>query len=201
MNLPPNIQNTNDMSAISPMENVAPHELLNHGPMSQVPFSQLHPHPELDLNTWIPVDSTHSDPSSTYSGSPSPSETSLPVHAPKPHHLNTSTPLGIWNSGYNMAEATPEQQRQQQHMQLQAHLQEHHEFQHPQPEYAQTYNQGLQIDYSHQQSCAPMHNYVVAPTLDTLFEPSSYMGDMMSPPQEQRLEYGFTDLIHDYPSH
>lgn len=202
-NLPPNVQTTNDMGVISPMENVAPHELLNHGPMSQVPFSQLHPHPELDPNTWLPLDSTHSDPSSTYSGSPAPSETSLPVHAPQPQHLNPSAPFGIWNSGYEIAEATPEQQQQ---MQMQMQLQEHHEYQQPQPEYAQTYNQVLQMEYSQaheQQTCAPelaMHNYA-APTLDTLFEPSSYHGDMMSPPQDQGLEYQFNDMVHDYPSH
>ena len=125
------------------------------------------------------------------------------MHAPKPKHLNTSTPFGIWNSGYDMVEPTPEQQQQQQqqqqqHIQMQVHLQEHREFQ---PEYAQTYHQ---MDYSQQQPpCAPMHNYVVAPALDTLFEPSSYtsMADMMSPPQDQGLEYRFTDMIHDYPSH
>jgi hypothetical protein len=136
------------------LEGVAPHELLNHGPSSQIPFSEMHPHPELDPLTWLPLDSTRSDPSSTYSGSPSPSETSLPVHAPKPQHA--SAPFEMWPAGHDSAMRLPQEQ-----VQMHEYQNQHHGFvQTFEPTYEQHCGDmgaiGMDFSQSHpQQMCGP----------------------------------------------
>jgi hypothetical protein len=199
-NLPPNATGHNDLG-MSPLEHVAPHELLHHNSSTHIPFSQLHPHPELDLRTWLPIDSTHSDPSSTYSGSPAASESSLPVHAPKPLH---AAPFEVWDASYPKNGTVVQQQQQQQYQQQQQ------DYQH-QAEFTQSYEHhgadiSLNIDYSqsHPQMCGGgeidvhhgMQHYTQG--LETLFEPSSYgVGDVTGH-GVQALDYQFNDMVHEY---
>jgi len=192
--LPPNTTTPNDLG-MSPLEGVAPHELLNRGPSAQVPFSELHPHPELDPLTWLPMDSTRSDPSSTYSGSPSPSETSLPVHAPKPQHA--SAPFEMWPANDSVMHMQAEQA---------------HEYQYQHSEFAQTYeptyeqhggnmNMAMDFSQSHPQPCGvemDMHHGMqqYGQTLDTLFEPSYCAGDVTG--HVTAVDYQYNDMIHEY---
>ena len=163
-----------------------------------MPFSELHPHPELDPLTWLPIDSTRSDPSSTYSGSPSPSETSLPVHAPKPKHA--SAPFEMWPATHNSAMRQPQEQVHEYQNQ-----QHHHGFVQT---YEPTYEQhcgdmGIGMDFSHsqpQQMCGPemdMHHGMqqYAPGLDTLFEPT-YGSDVAG--HVAVVDYQYNDMVHEY---
>jgi len=191
-NLPPNATTPNHLG-MSPLDAVAPHELLNHGPSAQIPFSELHYHPELDPVTWLPIDSTRSDPSSAYSGSPSPSETALPVHAPKPQHA--SAPYEMWPG--NDAVMHPPQEHG-------------HAYQYQQPSLAQPYDHmyeqhsgdmsiGMDFSQSHPQPCGRvemhpgMQHY--SSGLDTLFEPSYGGGDMGHVPT---VDYQYNNMVHEY---
>jgi transcription factor SOX7/8/10/18 (SOX group E/F) len=181
---------TNNDLGMSAHDGVAPHELLNHGPSAQVPFSELHPHPELDPLTWLPIDSS---PSSAYSGSPPPSESSLPVHAPKPQHASApfwpASDVGIH----------PVQGQMQ-------------EYPHQHGDYAQTYEHayeqhggdmsiGMDFTQSHQQPCGSemdMHHGMqhYGPSLDTLFEPSYVGGDVAG--HISAVDYQYNDMVHEF---
>lgn len=192
-NLPLNTTTSHDLGM-----SVAPHELLNHGPSAQVPFSELHPHPELDPLTWLPVDTTRSDPSSTYSGSPSPSETCLPVHAPKPQHA--SAPFEMWPTTNNCIMQVPQEQVQvqeyryqhQEYTQTYDHTYEQHvgdmsigmDFSQPQPQPC-----GVEMDMHH-----GMQQY--APSLDSLFQPSYGGGDITG--HVAAVDYQYHDMVHEY---
>jgi hypothetical protein len=193
-NLPPNVSSSNDLG-MSGLEGVAPHELLNHGPSAQVPFSELHPHPELDPLTWLPIDSTRSDPSSTYSGSPSSSETCLPVHAPKPKHA--SAPFEIWTTNNSSIH--------QPHQPMHDYQQQHIDFTQT---YEQTYEQhggdmsiGIDFSQSQPQPCGGemdmhhgMHQY--GSGLDALFEPSYGAGNITG--HVSVVDYQYNDMVHEY---
>ena len=185
---------------MSPLDGVAPHELLNHGPSSQVPFSELHPHPELDPLTWLPMDSTRSDPSSTYSGSPCSSETSLPVHAPKPQ-LASAAPFEMWPANNNNNTNSSAMHR---------HVEQAHEYQYQPSEYLQAYEQtyeqqhggdmNMAVDFSqqsHPQPCGvDMGMQQYGQTYDPLFQPSYCAGDVTG--HVAALDYQFNDMVHDY---
>ncbi|OCH94018.1 hypothetical protein OBBRIDRAFT_770585 [Obba rivulosa] len=73
---------------VSPFEHVAPHEQLSGASYATSPYStSSYPssQPQVDPMSGMPLDGNwfpHSGPSSAFSGSPSPSESSLPAHAP-----------------------------------------------------------------------------------------------------------------------
>jgi len=102
--LPPHARAPHDLDLsqnISPLDRVDPSKPIydhNNGTnSSNHVISDLDP---LSLS-WLPAtDPTiHSDPSSTYSGSPTPSdEVSLPVHAPKPQHPEAPFEAGVWTN-------------------------------------------------------------------------------------------------------
>ena len=188
-NLPP----SHDLG-MSALEGVAPHELLNHGPSAQVPFSELHPHPELDPLTWLPIDSTRSDPSSAYSGSPSPSETSLPVHAPKPQHV--SAPFEMWPTNDSAMHPPHQQAHEYSHQ----HTGFTHTYDHPYEQHGGDMCIGMNFSQSHPQPCGgemDMHHGMqqYGPGLDTLFEPS-YGGDVTG--HVSAVDYQYNDMVHEY---
>ncbi|KII87953.1 hypothetical protein PLICRDRAFT_176703 [Plicaturopsis crispa FD-325 SS-3] len=92
--LPPNASSSPSVDlGISPLDSIAPHDL---------PYRPMHAHshhslPELDPLSWVSNgDSTNSNPSSAYSDSPALSESSLPLHAPRPQHLGASSSFDMW---------------------------------------------------------------------------------------------------------
>jgi hypothetical protein len=150
--LPPNVASSQDM--ISPLENIDPYSFAS---ISSVPFDPTATTtlPELDPLTWLPIDPAHSHPSSTYSGSPSPSDESLPVHAPQPQHAQGG--YEIWKE---LQQTFPQQHQQ-----------------HQEPSFGHDATMdGLGLDFSQSsgtdgKSVEHMHNFTTG--LESLFD-SSY---------------------------
>jgi len=170
----------------SPQDNMVSHQMFYNGPPRKS-FSEMFSHPQLDPNTWLPVNTQ--SPSSSYTGSPSPSESSLPVYAPKPKHA--SERLGVWTNN-----ETPHQQA--------------FSFNNQQPKYNglgydQSYMQTM--DYSQassqqMQPCGPLDSMGMqqhfTPNLETLFEPSYGNTDILG--GHGVTDFQYSDMIHDYPT-
>jgi len=103
--LPPNAcppHDPNFSQTVSPLDNID---------LSKMTYPNTQ---ELDPLNWHPIAAPiHSDPSSIYSGSPTPSdEANLPVHAPQPHHgymshVEMSLGLGMDFSQATSCEVAP----------------------------------------------------------------------------------------------
>lgn len=123
-------QSFNPHFGFSPLEGIAPHEI----PASSTPGSTFDPlafyaHP---LAPHAPA-SGGSQPSTAYSGSPTPSDLALPVYAPRPQHAGPAPDFGAFAFGAAPAAPGPfdgfafghaAQQQAQQHHQHQA---QHHQ--------------------------------------------------------------------------
>jgi hypothetical protein len=166
--LPPNARSPHDLAlsqAISPLDNIDPSKTTYALHQNQMPaMDQIH---------WLPMDPTHSDPSSTYSGSPTPSdEVPLPVHAPQPQHANPA--FEVWkdpnpaSSGFQLSEAE--------------------------------LSLGLDLDFSQatQSSCnGDLQNYATG--LEGLFDPSYSMNqvDMNGHDMTSSLGFELHDMVHE----
>ncbi|KAF7973482.1 hypothetical protein HWV62_15092 [Athelia sp. TMB] len=171
---------------LSPLDNMVQHQMFYSGP-SRKSFSEMFSHPQLDPNTWLPLNSQ--SPSSSYTGSPSPSETALPVHAPKPKHVGER--FGVWNNN-------------------DAPFQQTHDFNNQQPKYNalgydQSYMQPMDYSQPHAQQmqpCGPMDpnsmHQQYTPNLETLFEPAYGNTDLMGGHGVNGFQY--SDIIHDFPN-
>lgn len=157
------------MSTLPPNANVP----LNLGPLDSihshsVPYDMsTAPLPGLD---WIPADQTHSDPSSTYSGSPAPSDNSLPVHAPQPQHADGA--YEVWKE-------------------ITSSFPDHHE--------ADLGTLGLDFSQSScgsDLSHSVEHHQHYATGLESLFDSSSYT--MNNGTHDMNLGFDMTEMTHTY---
>jgi hypothetical protein len=126
------------------------------------------PVPGLD---WLPPDQIHSDPSSTYSGSPAPSDNSLPMHAPQPQHAEGG--YDVWKE---MSSTFPDQ----------------HE--------TDLGNLGLDFSQSScgsdlSQAVEHHHHHHYATGLESLFD-SSYT--MNTGAHDMNLGFDMTEMTHSY---
>ncbi|KAF9234722.1 hypothetical protein BU15DRAFT_78731 [Melanogaster broomeanus] len=86
---------------IAPLDHISPQDLSvcapapmpQFDPHTNAPVSwSIHPHP----HTFTPVELGHSQPSSTYSGSPARSDLGLPLVAPRPQHAPGAGAFDMW---------------------------------------------------------------------------------------------------------
>jgi hypothetical protein len=161
--LPPNVH-LNLNIPLGPLDNIHSHSVPYDVPPTSVPG--------LD---WLPLDQTHSDPSSTYSGSPAPSDRSLPVHAPQPQHAD-GVAYDVWKE---MTSAFPDH---------------HHE--------ADLSNLGLDFsqsscgtDLSHH-SIEQQHLHGYPTGLESLFDAPSYT--IQTGAHEMNLGFDMTEMTHTY---
>jgi hypothetical protein len=143
---------------LGPLDTVAPHTLT---------YTQHNPnnHPQLDPMTWLPIDTMYnavqpqSHTSSAYSGSPAPSDHSLPVHAPQPQLAlpPNAAPFAdaAWKD-FSVDQMQMQPQQQQSHQQMQ-HTDLVHAFEHG-------------LDFTQSQCGAPNGDY--SSGLESIFNPS-----------------------------